>query len=75
MLSRHVYLIEVFLVDFREKIKAFVQQKRDEKYQRGKQVREQREKEKTAQRENEVQNLEVSVPIAQCGALKIVCRV
>ena len=50
----------VLPIHFREKTIAHIEQKRKEDYQRGKQVREQREEEKTAQRENEVQNLEVS---------------
>lgn len=47
----------------REEKYARIQQRREKEYQRGKQVREQKEEKLTAQRENEVQDLEVSV----CG--------
>ena len=48
---------------------ALLHQKKEEEYQRGKQVRQQVEEKKTALRENEVQNLEVS---ALCVSMKCV---
>ena len=46
---------------FREKANALFQQKREEKLQRGKRVRQEMEEIQTAQSANVVRNLEVSV--------------